>query len=115
MHPIAIACGNALALKPNERVPSTANLVAEAGLPDGVFNVLHGDRETADALITHSDVAALSFVGSTPVARHVHAAAHASAGSPSAPLPTRWSSGSPLAPAPSWSARAPTPAPRWAR
>ncbi|WP_396452528.1 CoA-acylating methylmalonate-semialdehyde dehydrogenase [Actinomadura sp.] len=79
MHPIAIACGNAFVLKPSERVPSASNLVAElyaeAGLPDGVFNVLHGDAETADALITHPGVAAVSFVGSTPVARHVHEAA----------------------------------------
>ncbi|TDD67709.1 CoA-acylating methylmalonate-semialdehyde dehydrogenase [Actinomadura darangshiensis] len=81
MHPIAIACGNTFVLKPSERVPSASNLVAElyaeAGLPDGVFNVLHGDRDTADALITHPDVAAVSFVGSTPVARHVHEAASA--------------------------------------
>ncbi|QKW34313.1 CoA-acylating methylmalonate-semialdehyde dehydrogenase [Actinomadura sp. NAK00032] len=79
MHPIAIACGNAFVLKPSERVPSASNLVAElyaeAGLPDGVFNVLHGDAETADALIAHPGVAAVSFVGSTPVARHVHEAA----------------------------------------
>ncbi|MEV4678894.1 MULTISPECIES: CoA-acylating methylmalonate-semialdehyde dehydrogenase [Actinomadura] len=81
MHPIAIACGNAFVLKPSERVPSASNLVAElyaeAGLPDGVFNVLHGDAETADALIAHPGVAAVSFVGSTPVARHVHEAASA--------------------------------------
>ncbi|MFC6881368.1 MULTISPECIES: CoA-acylating methylmalonate-semialdehyde dehydrogenase [Actinomadura] len=79
MHPIAIACGNAFVLKPSERVPSASNLIAdlyaEAGLPDGVFNVVHGDRRAVDALITHPDVAAVSFVGSTPVARHVHAAA----------------------------------------
>ncbi|MQY07672.1 CoA-acylating methylmalonate-semialdehyde dehydrogenase [Actinomadura macrotermitis] len=81
MHPIAIACGNAFVLKPSERVPSASGLIAdlyaEAGLPDGVFNVVHGDRETADALITHPGVAAVSFVGSTPVARHVHATATA--------------------------------------
>ncbi|MFG1851050.1 CoA-acylating methylmalonate-semialdehyde dehydrogenase [Actinomadura geliboluensis] len=81
MHPIAIACGNAFVLKPSERVPSASNLVAElyaeAGLPDGVFNVLHGDAETADALLAHPGVAAVSFVGSTPVARHVHEAASA--------------------------------------
>ncbi|GAA2151713.1 CoA-acylating methylmalonate-semialdehyde dehydrogenase [Actinomadura napierensis] len=81
MHPIAIACGNTFVLKPSERVPSAsaliADLYAEAGLPDGVFNVLNGDRETADALIRHPDVAAVSFVGSTPVARHVHATATA--------------------------------------
>ncbi|MFB4310555.1 CoA-acylating methylmalonate-semialdehyde dehydrogenase [Actinomadura sp. GTD37] len=79
MHPIAIACGNAFVLKPSERVPSASNLVAElyaeAGLPDGVFNVLHGDAETAGALIAHPGVAAVSFVGSTPVARRVHEAA----------------------------------------
>ncbi|XNL78339.1 CoA-acylating methylmalonate-semialdehyde dehydrogenase [Actinomadura madurae] len=81
MHPVAIACGNAFVLKPSERVPSASNLIAElyaeAGLPEGVFNVLHGDRETADALIRHPDVAAVSFVGSTPVARHVHRTASA--------------------------------------
>ncbi|MFI6515559.1 CoA-acylating methylmalonate-semialdehyde dehydrogenase [Spirillospora sp. NPDC050679] len=81
MHPIAIACGNTFVLKPSERVPSASNLIAdlyaEAGLPDGVFNVLHGDRETAEALIAHPGVAAVSFVGSTPAARHVHAAATA--------------------------------------
>ncbi|MFD0689690.1 CoA-acylating methylmalonate-semialdehyde dehydrogenase [Actinomadura fibrosa] len=81
MHPIAIACGNTFVLKPSERVPSASNLIAElyaeAGLPEGVYNVLHGDRETADALITHPGVAAVSFVGSTPVARHVHEAAGA--------------------------------------
>ena len=81
MYPIAIACGNAFVLKPSERVPSASNLVADlyadAGLPDGVFNVLHGDAGTADALITHPGVAAVSFVGSTPVARHVHEAASA--------------------------------------
>jgi malonate-semialdehyde dehydrogenase (acetylating) / methylmalonate-semialdehyde dehydrogenase len=81
MHPIAIATGNTFVLKPSERVPSAsaliADLYADAGLPDGVFNVLNGDRETADALIRHPGVAAVSFVGSTPVARHVHATATA--------------------------------------
>ncbi|MWA07618.1 CoA-acylating methylmalonate-semialdehyde dehydrogenase [Actinomadura sp. LD22] len=81
MHPIAIACGNTFVLKPSERVPSAsaliADLYAEAGLPDGVFNVLNGDRETAGALIRHPDVAAVSFVGSTPAARHVHETATA--------------------------------------
>jgi malonate-semialdehyde dehydrogenase (acetylating)/methylmalonate-semialdehyde dehydrogenase len=76
MHPIAIACGNTFVLKPSERDPSASDLVAslyaDAGLPDGVFNVVHGDRVAVDALLEHPDVAAVSFVGSTPVARHVH-------------------------------------------
>ncbi len=76
MHPVAIAMGNAFVLKPSERDPSASNLIAElyaeAGLPDGVFNVVHGDREAVDALLDHPDVDAVSFVGSTPVARHVH-------------------------------------------
>jgi malonate-semialdehyde dehydrogenase (acetylating) / methylmalonate-semialdehyde dehydrogenase len=75
MFPVAIACGNAFVLKPSERDPSVplrlAELWAEAGLPDGVFSVVNGDREAVDALLTHPDVAAVSFVGSTPVARHV--------------------------------------------
>jgi malonate-semialdehyde dehydrogenase (acetylating) / methylmalonate-semialdehyde dehydrogenase len=73
----AIACGNAFVLKPSEKDPSAALLLArlwqQAGLPDGVFTVLHGDAEAVDALLAHPDVAALSFVGSTPVARHVYA------------------------------------------
>jgi len=76
MHPVAIACGNTFVLKPSERDPSASVLVArlwaEAGLPDGVFTVVHGDRESVDALVEHPDVAALSFVGSTPVARSLH-------------------------------------------
>ena len=79
MHPVAIACGNAFVLKPSERDPSASNLVAElyaeAGLPDGVFNVVHGDKVAVDALLDHPDVAAVSFVGSTPIARYVHARA----------------------------------------
>ena len=79
MFPIAIACGNAFVLKPSERDPSASMLVAElwreAGLPDGVFSVVHGDREAVDALLDHPDVAAVSFVGSTPVARHVYVTA----------------------------------------
>src|SRR4051812_42052651 len=74
--PVAIACGNSVLLKPSEKDPSAsvwlAEQWAEAGLPEGVFNVLHGDRETVDALLTHPGVAAVSFVGSTPVARHVY-------------------------------------------
>ncbi len=76
MFPVAIACGNTFVLKPSERVPSTsmrlAELLKEAGLPDGVFNVVHGDREAVDALLVHPDVRAISFVGSTPVARHIY-------------------------------------------
>jgi malonate-semialdehyde dehydrogenase (acetylating)/methylmalonate-semialdehyde dehydrogenase len=76
MHPVAIACGNTFVLKPSERDPSaaqfTAELWAEAGLPDGVFTVVHGDKEAVDALLDHPDVAAVSFVGSTPIARYIH-------------------------------------------
>jgi len=81
MHPVAIASGNTFVLKPSERDPSASNLVAglyaQAGLPDGVFNVVHGDRAAVDALLDHPDVAAVSFVGSTPVARHVYERASA--------------------------------------
>ena len=77
MFPLAIACGNAFVLKPSERDPSAVDAAspscwAEAGLPDGVFNVVHGDKEAVDALLEHPDVAAVSFVGSTPVARYVY-------------------------------------------
>jgi malonate-semialdehyde dehydrogenase (acetylating) / methylmalonate-semialdehyde dehydrogenase len=76
MHPVAIACGNSFVLKPSERDPSASLLVAElwrrAGLPDGVFNVVHGDKETVDALLDHPDIAAVSFVGSTPIAQYIH-------------------------------------------
>jgi malonate-semialdehyde dehydrogenase (acetylating)/methylmalonate-semialdehyde dehydrogenase len=76
MHPVAIACGNAFVLKPSERDPSASNLVAqlyaEAGLPEGVFNVVHGDKVAVDAVLDHPGIAAVSFVGSTPVARYVH-------------------------------------------
>jgi malonate-semialdehyde dehydrogenase (acetylating)/methylmalonate-semialdehyde dehydrogenase len=76
MFPVAIACGNTFILKPSERDPSTsvllAELLKEAGLPDGVMNVLHGDKEAVDELLTHPDISAISFVGSTPVARHVY-------------------------------------------
>jgi malonate-semialdehyde dehydrogenase (acetylating)/methylmalonate-semialdehyde dehydrogenase len=74
--PVAIACGNSVVLKPSEKDPSAAVLMAElwaqAGLPGGVFNVVHGDRVAVDRLLSHPDVAAVSFVGSTPVARHVY-------------------------------------------
>jgi malonate-semialdehyde dehydrogenase (acetylating)/methylmalonate-semialdehyde dehydrogenase len=76
MHPVAIACGNTFVLKPSERDPSPSLLVAElwqqAGLPDGVFNVVHGDKEAVDAILDSPDVAAVSFVGSTPIARYIH-------------------------------------------
>ncbi|HET8814987.1 MAG TPA: CoA-acylating methylmalonate-semialdehyde dehydrogenase [Solirubrobacterales bacterium] len=82
MHPVAIATGNTFVLKPSERDPSASNFIAElyaeAGLPDGVFNVVHGDKVAVDALLDHPDVAAVSFVGSTPVARYVHERATAS-------------------------------------
>src|SRR5690242_21474011 len=72
----AIACGNCFVLKPSEKDPSAslwvAELLAEAGLPDGVFNVVMGDRIAVDALLEHPDVEAVSFVGSTPIARHVY-------------------------------------------
>src|SRR6202453_5050445 len=76
MFPIAIACGNTFVLKPSEKDPSAsvllAQLWAEAGLTDGVFNVVHGDKVAVDALLTHPDVGAVSFVGSTPIARYVY-------------------------------------------
>ncbi|MFJ8911568.1 CoA-acylating methylmalonate-semialdehyde dehydrogenase [Amycolatopsis sp. NPDC102389] len=76
MHPIAIAAGNTFVLKPSERVPSASRLVAElyaeAGLPDGVFNVVNGDKVAVDAILEHPDIAAVSFVGSTPIAKYVH-------------------------------------------
>jgi len=76
MFPVAIACGNSFILKPSEKVPSTAlrmaELLKEAGLPDGVFNVVPGDKEAVDGLLTHPDVRAISSVGSTPVARHIY-------------------------------------------
>ncbi|WP_430591866.1 CoA-acylating methylmalonate-semialdehyde dehydrogenase [Humidisolicoccus flavus] len=81
MCPVAIATGNAFVLKPSEQDPSAALEIArlwkEAGLPDGVFTVLQGDRHTVDALIEHPDVAALSFVGSSAVAKHIHTKASA--------------------------------------
>ena len=74
--PIAIAAGNTVVLKPSEKDPSAAIWMAElwreAGLPDGVFNVLNGDKEAVDGLLTHQDVQAVSFVGSTPIAKYVY-------------------------------------------
>ncbi|MER5185369.1 CoA-acylating methylmalonate-semialdehyde dehydrogenase [Streptomyces sp. NPDC002896] len=76
MHPIAIATGNTFILKPSERDPSAANFVAElykkAGLPDGVFNIVHGGKPAVDAILTHPGIEAVSFVGSTPIAKYVH-------------------------------------------
>ena len=76
MFPIAITCGNAFILKPSERDPSAADfmakLLAEAGLPDGIFIVAHGDKEAVDAILHHPDIAAVSFVGSTPVAEYIY-------------------------------------------
>ena len=76
MFPVAIACGNAFILKPSERDPSPsifmAELLEEAGLPKGVFNVVQGDKVAVDALLAHPDVKALSFVGSTPIARYIY-------------------------------------------
>ncbi len=76
MFPVSLACGNTFVLKPSERVPSAslklAQWLTEAGLPDGVFNVVQGDKEAVDALLQHPDVKAISFVGSTPIARHIY-------------------------------------------
>ncbi|GGM33678.1 methylmalonate-semialdehyde dehydrogenase (acylating) [Longimycelium tulufanense] len=74
--PVAVACGDTVVLKPSEKDPSAANVLAqwwaEAGLPEGVFNVVHGDKVAVDRLLEHPEVRAVSFVGSTPVARHVY-------------------------------------------
>ena len=74
--PVALAAGNTVILKPSEKDPSAANWMAqlwkEAGLPDGVFNVLHGDKEAVDGLLNHPDVASISFVGSTPIAQYIY-------------------------------------------
>src|SRR5580765_5236334 len=74
--PIAVACGNSVVIKPSEKDPSAANAMAElwkeAGLPDGVVNVVHGDKEAVDRLLEHPDIKSVSFVGSTPIARYVY-------------------------------------------
>ncbi|MDQ2699131.1 MAG: CoA-acylating methylmalonate-semialdehyde dehydrogenase [Actinomycetota bacterium] len=79
--PLAIALGNTVVLKPSEKDPSAAiwmaELMKEAGLPDGVLNVVHGDKESVDALLTHPDVASISFVGSTPIAKYIYETASA--------------------------------------
>jgi malonate-semialdehyde dehydrogenase (acetylating)/methylmalonate-semialdehyde dehydrogenase len=76
MFPVAIACGNTFVLKPSEKVPSAsvrmAELFKEAGLPDGVFNVVHGDKDAVDAILAHPGIAAVSFVGSTPIAKYIY-------------------------------------------
>ena len=76
MFPIAIACGNTFILKPSEKDPSCpirlAELLKEAGLPDGVFNVVNGDKESVDAILTNPDIKAVSFVGSTPIAKYIY-------------------------------------------
>jgi malonate-semialdehyde dehydrogenase (acetylating)/methylmalonate-semialdehyde dehydrogenase len=81
MFPVALACGNCFILKPSERDPSAALLMAdlliEAGLPKGVFQVVQGDKEAVEALLNHPGIAAVSFVGSTPIARHIYATATA--------------------------------------
>ena len=77
MFPISLACGNTFILKPSEKDPSAANFMAEllkeAGCPDGVFNVIHGDKVAVDAILKHPDIAAVSFVGSTPIAEYIYA------------------------------------------
>ena len=79
MFPVALACGNAFILKPSERDPSVALLMADllkqSGLPDGVFSVVQGDKAAVDAILEHPGIAAVSFVGSTPIARYIHAQA----------------------------------------
>jgi malonate-semialdehyde dehydrogenase (acetylating)/methylmalonate-semialdehyde dehydrogenase len=76
MYPVAIACGNTFILKISEKVPSAsmraAELFKQAGLPDGVFNVVHGDKEAVDAILTHPGIGAVSFVGSTPIAKYIY-------------------------------------------
>jgi len=107
MFPVALACGNTFVLKPSERVPSAAINMAEwlkeAGLPDGVFNVVNGDKEAVDALLLDPDVQAVSFVGSTPIARYIYETPRGPASAPrrSAAPRTIWSS----CPTPTWTRR----------
>ena len=76
MYPIAIACGNSFILKPSEKDPSCsiklAELFSEAGLPDGVFNVINGDKKVVDLILSSNDISSISFVGSTPVAKYIY-------------------------------------------
>ncbi len=82
MFPVAIACGNTFILKPSERDPSAPMMIwelfQEAGLPPGVFNIVHGDKTAVDAILSHPDIAAVSFVGSTPIAEYVYSRGTAS-------------------------------------
>ena len=108
MFGVAIACGNAFILKPSERDPSVpvrlAELMLEAGLPDGILNVVHGDKEMVDAILDHPDIKAVSFVGSSDIAHYVYRAApppvsgcrrwagpRTTASSCPTPISTRWS------------------------
>ena len=79
MFPVALACGNTFILKPSPSDPSASVMIAEllkqAGLPDGVFNVVHGDKRAVDAILAHPSIAAVSFVGSTPIANYIYATA----------------------------------------
>jgi malonate-semialdehyde dehydrogenase (acetylating) / methylmalonate-semialdehyde dehydrogenase len=81
MFPLALVCGNTFVLKPSEKDPSAsmrlAELLKEAGLPDGVFNVVHGDKEAVDAILHHPEIKAVSFVGSTPIAKYIYSTAAA--------------------------------------
>ena len=81
MYPVAIACGNTFVLKPSEKDPGASmvayELFREAGFPDGVLNIIHGDKEVVDAILTHPDIKAVSFVGSTPIAEYVYRTATA--------------------------------------
>src|SRR5438552_6623210 len=81
MFPVALVCGNTFVLKPSEKDPSAsirmAELLKEAGLPDGVFNVVHGDKEAVDAILNHPRIKAVSFVGSTPIAKYIYSTAAA--------------------------------------
>src|SRR6476646_3354866 len=81
MFPMALACGNTFVLKPSEKDPSAsvrlAELLKEAGLPDGVFNVVHGDKEAVDAILHHPEIRAVSFVGSTPIVQYIYSTAAA--------------------------------------
>src|SRR5262249_43796468 len=81
MFPVALACGNTFVLKPSEKDPSAsvwmAEWLKEAGVPDGVLNVVHGDKEAVDAILAHPGIDAVSFVGSTPIARYIYSTASA--------------------------------------
>ena len=106
MYPVAIACGNTFILKPSERDPSAPmlawDLFTEAGFPEGVLNVVHGDKDAVDAILDHPDIKAVSFVGSTPIAEYVYRAEP-----PPASACRRWA-----APRTTWSS---CPTPTWTR